>query len=64
MVCCGGARELRKREARSDKCRATPSRCRQTQLQTTRDRDTRTALDAIARLVQVTLGRLGQEGAP
>jgi predicted nucleic acid-binding Zn ribbon protein len=60
-VVCGGPRELRKREACSDKCRAALSRRRRTQLQTTRDQETRAALEAIAGLVQVTLSRLGRD---
>jgi predicted nucleic acid-binding Zn ribbon protein len=63
-VVCGRPRDLRKREACSDKCRAALSRHRRALSQTTRDRETRAALEAIAGLVQVTLGRLGKGGAP
>ena len=58
-VVCGGPRDSRKREACSDKCRAALSRRRRALSQSTRDRETRAALEAIARLAQVTLGRLG-----
>jgi len=57
-VVCGGPRDLRKREACSDKCRAALSRHRRAQLHATRDHETRAALEAIAQLVQVALGRL------
>jgi predicted nucleic acid-binding Zn ribbon protein len=63
-VVCGGPRDPRRREACSDKCRAALSRHRRTQTQTTRDQETRDALEAIARLVQVTLGRLEKGGLP
>jgi len=56
---CGGPRDSRKRATCSDRCRAALSRRRRTQTQTTRDREIRAALEAIAGLVQVTLGRLG-----
>lgn len=59
-VVCGGPREVRKREACSDKCRAALSRHRRTQLHATRDQEIRAALEAIAGLVQVTLGRLAK----
>jgi len=63
-VVCGGPRKLRKREACSDKCRAALSRRRRALTQTTRDQETRAALEAIAGLVQVTLGRLGKGTPP
>lgn len=65
-VVCGGPREPRKREACSDKCRAALSRRRRAQIQTTRDQETRAALEVIAGLVQGTLGRLekGERSCP
>jgi predicted nucleic acid-binding Zn ribbon protein len=61
---CGGPRDRRKREACSDKCRAALSRRRRALTQTTRDQETRAALEAIARLVQGTLRRLEKGGPP
>ena len=57
-VVCGGPKDSRKREACSDRCRAALSRHRRVLTQTTRDQETRAALEAIAGLMQSTLGRL------
>lgn len=49
---CGGPRDARKREACSDRCRATLSRRRRTEARTVRDYEIRT-------LLQEALRRLG-----
>jgi predicted nucleic acid-binding Zn ribbon protein len=53
-VVCGGPRELRKREACSDKCRAALSRRRRKDAQRTRD-------EAIRALLETALEKLGVE---
>ena len=65
LVCvvCGRPRDRRKREPCSDKCRAALSRRRRAEVQTTRDQEIRATLEAIAGLVQLTLGRLEREGS-
>jgi predicted nucleic acid-binding Zn ribbon protein len=54
---CGGPRDLGKREACSDRCRAALCRQRRAQAQATRDGELRATLTAIRKLVRPSLRR-------
>jgi predicted nucleic acid-binding Zn ribbon protein len=51
-VICGGPREIRKREACSDKCRAALSRRRRNEAQSTRDGKIRLLLEAALKTLE------------